>query len=85
MLEMALMMIFGKLQTIAGKPWQWAIAFAVIGGLLSGFAPLVFVMRLLVSLAYFVLLDKFESNVPLYLLIFIGFPVGLWGLALLVA
>ncbi|MDO4434925.1 MAG: hypothetical protein Q4B71_00720 [Cardiobacteriaceae bacterium] len=85
MLEVALMMIMGKLQSISGKSWQWAIAFAVVDGLLSGFAPMIFVMRLLVSLLYFHLLDKFESNIPVYLAIYILFPLGLWGLAMGVA
>lgn len=81
MLEIGLLMLFGKFSESGGKIWQWAMGFAVISTIvfagISGLGLLLMVIRFGIAFAYFTLLNQFSDRLVSYFIIFILFPISL--------
>lgn len=81
MLEIFLLMVLGKAQVIIGKAWHWALVFALLSSVLSGFALLVLLIKMLIAWGYFALLRRWQDNIAAWFAVFLLFPLALFALA----
>lgn len=72
MLQIAIMMIFGKIQENGGPAWGWALAFTGISALVFGaYQPLALVITAAYSWGYFLLLRRVSDSVGVWIAVFL--------------